>query len=36
MAHRRRVVFHMRAEPGRQAFITVLIRDAFMTFEQFR
>jgi hypothetical protein len=36
MARRRRVAFHTRAGPGRQVFITVLIRDESMTFEEFR
>jgi hypothetical protein len=36
MARRRRVAFHMRAGPGRPVFITVLIRDASTTFEEFR
>jgi hypothetical protein len=36
MARRRPVAFHMRAGPGRRVFITVLTRDAFMTFEAFR
>jgi outer membrane lipoprotein SlyB len=30
-----RVAFHTRAGPGRRVFITVLIQDASMTFEEF-
>jgi hypothetical protein len=36
MVRRPRAAFHTRAGPGRQVFITVLIRDASMTFEEFR
>ena len=35
MARRRPVAFHTRAGPGRQVFIIVLTRDAFMIFEEF-